>query len=210
MTRDTNSCVNSGRHLPATRHTKDECPVGQPTFADIAEAQGWNAESRETILMMYIDGDQEMDLPTFAQARADEENAGASGLPDLTMDVHGEYYGNAYPESADFRVRMSIMVPGDRYLLTVETADGTEIDTVPLGEEEVDGIQKIASTDHSLEGYADDWTIPVGIDRTVHWDLSDAEHFVRLNEQQIDEIAQWLRFATGQDTYEGDPENWEY
>jgi hypothetical protein len=180
------------------------------TFDEIAAEQGWNSDSREQILREFI-ATGGTDLDDYALKRAFEENeTTTSGLPDLTMDITGEYTGNAYPEAAEFRVRLAIMVPGDRYLLTVETADGTEIDTVPLSDEDADGIAKVASTSHSLDVYDGDWKIPVGIERTVHWDLSDAEHFVRLNEQEIDEIAQWLRFATGEDEYTGDAENWEY
>lgn len=206
---DSQRCETAGEHQTTTRHTSKECPVNSPatTFEEIAEAQGWNDATRLQILREFIDTDTR--LVGYAQHIADNENEEASGLPDLTMEVHGEYYGNAYPESAEFRVRLTTLVPGDRYLLTAETTDGTEVTTVPLGEAEVDGIAKVAGTSHSLDVYDGDWTIPVGIDRTVHWDLSDATHNIRLNEQQIDEIYQWLRYATGEDEYTGG-EDWEY
>jgi hypothetical protein len=130
-------------------------------------------------------------------------------LPRLEMDVAGEYSGNAYPEAEEYRVHMRPMIGGERFLLTVENASGGEINSVPLSMAEVDGIQKVASTDHGLDVYEDDWTIPVNIERSIHWDLGDAENFVRLNEAHIDEIAAWLRYATGEETWDGG-DTWEY
>lgn len=45
------------------------------SFEDIAEAQGWNADSIATLLMAFIDDHaDEAQLIAFAQARANEEN----------------------------------------------------------------------------------------------------------------------------------------
>jgi len=130
-------------------------------------------------------------------------------LPDLQMDVTGEYCGNAYPESAEYRIRITQINDGTEFVLSVENSSGGEINVIPLKEADADGILKVAETSHSLSGYDGDWKIPVGIERSVHWDLSDAENYVRLNESDIDEIAQWLRYALALDDYDGG-ETWEF
>lgn len=129
-------------------------------------------------------------------------------LPDFQKDVTGEYSGNAYPETHEYRIRMVQINDGTEFVLTVETSSGDEINVVPLTEEDADGIFKVAETSHSLDVYEDDWKIPEGIERSVHWDLSDAENFIRLDADGIDEVASWLEYALGLKVWDGG-EEWE-
>jgi hypothetical protein len=177
------------------------------TFDEIAAEQGWNADSREAILKEFI-ASGGADLDDYALKRAFEENE-TGGLPDLQIDITGEYYGNAYPENREFRVRLTVD-PSDAVVLHLEDSNGYPVvDAITISEEEADGIQKVATTSHSLDVYEDDWKIPVGIERTVCWTLGDAEVSVRLDESKIDEIATWLRFAVGDEEYTGG-EVWEF
>lgn len=183
------------------------------TFDEIAARQGWNADSRETVLRTYISLDSDRkpaSLEEFAQSVADTENGPVLKVPPLQMDVVGEYTGNAYPKQEEYRVHMVEEVGTDNCLLSIEDSAGNEvIETLTLTPELIDGIQKIALTDHSLGGYADDWKIPDGMDRTVTWTLGDASTFIALSSGHIDEIAAWLRFATGEEEWDGGDE-WEY
>lgn len=130
-------------------------------------------------------------------------------VPEFRLDIHGEYYGNAYPETAEFTVR-AVAQPGQDagYLITVETSDGGVLGVVALTEAEADGVQKVAMTDHSLNAYGDDWIFPDGIDRVATWDLvpADGEYRVVLSEGQIHEFSQWLDYASGQKTWDGGEE----
>lgn len=125
-------------------------------------------------------------------------------VPDFSMDVTGEYLGNAYPQAAEYRVTLTILGTGTDFGLVVENSSGGVVNSVTLSEEDADGIEKVATTMHGLEVYEDDWQIPSGIDRAVSWDLSDAENYIRLDEGQISEINNWLRYAVGDKTWNWD------
>ena len=132
-----------------------------------------------------------------------------STLPAFTKDVTGQYYGGAFWDSADYRVRIKEVQ--HVYRLMVEDPAGTMLADVVLDQSMVEGILRMASTDHDLSGYEDDWVLPVGMRRTLSWDLPVGDdHSVVLNEADIDEVAAWFEYATGEETYDGDPENWEY
>jgi hypothetical protein len=130
-------------------------------------------------------------------------------VPPLQMDVTGEYQGNAYPEAQELRIHMTILGTGEDFGLVVEDNAGGVINSVTISEAEADGIQKVASTEHSLAVYEDDWKMPPGIERTVQWDLGSGDTYLVLSSGHIDEIAAWLRFATGEEEWDGG-EVWEY
>lgn len=129
-----------------------------------------------------------------------------STLPDFSLDVTGEYQGNAYPEPAEYRISISILGTGVDYGLVVENSSGGVVNSIILTEEDADGIEKVATTMHGLEVYEDDWKIPAGIDRTVYWDLGDTENFVRLDESGIAQVNAWLRYALGFEEWTGGDE----
>jgi len=133
-----------------------------------------------------------------------------STLPAFAKDVSGQCYGGAFWDSADYRVRIKEVQ--HVYHLTVENSSGHRVGEMVIDDGIADGIARMASTDHGLSGYEDDWTIPPGMERVLTWVLpmNDETHSVVLNEAVIDEIAAWLEYATGEETYDGDPENWEY
>ena len=131
-----------------------------------------------------------------------------STVPNLQMDVVGEYLANAYSETRDYRIHLKPHQHG--YRLMVEDSGGGIIWMSFLTDEDVDGLQRMASTDHSLSGYEDDWKIPEGMERVLTWVvLDDNTHFVRLNSGQIDEVAEWFEYATGEKVWDGGDE-WEF
>ena len=132
-------------------------------------------------------------------------------LPAFQMDVTGEYLGNAYPEQQEYRVRITAL-EGERFQLTVEDASGTVVGGgEEFGFDVAEGIQKVASTDHGLSFYEDDWKLPAGMDRMITWTLPTfTDVHVELNESQIDQVSHWLNYALGEDVYEGNPDVWEY
>lgn len=178
------------------------------TFDDIAAEQGWNADSREQILRDFIDGGY-LDLDDYALKRAFEENeATAPRLPDLQMDVTGEYYGNPYAEQREYRIRMTQSAVG--IVMSVEDNGGSLIiGPIDITAELAEGIITMARTDHGLGAYRDDWTLPGGMDRQLCWGLGDGENDVRLHSTHIDEVAAWLGYATGEDEWTGG-EDWEF
>jgi hypothetical protein len=133
-----------------------------------------------------------------------------STLPDFQMDVTGEYQGNAYPESAEYRIVMLRHTTGS-IMFCVENSSGSDIgQPLVLDDGLIEGITWMANTNHDLGGYQDDWDIPAGMDRQLVWTLqTDIDHYVQLTEDQIDQVAAWLRFATGEDEWTGG-EVWEY
>ena len=134
-----------------------------------------------------------------------------STLPAFVKDVSGQYYGGAFWDSADYRVKIvALDGTGKNFRMTVETAGGSEVGTYEFGIAEAEGIARMASTDHGLGGYEDDWAIPSGMGRTLSWSLPTVmDHLVVLEQDVIDEIADWLEYATGQKTWTGGDE-WEF
>jgi hypothetical protein len=135
-----------------------------------------------------------------------------STLPAFEKDVQGQYYGGAFWDDDDYRIKIvTTDGTGEKFLMTVETSDGTEVSQIEFGAAEADGIARMASTDHGLGGYEDDWTIPMGMGRTLTWTLpmDNDSHTVVVHEDVIDEIADWLEYATGEKTWDGG-EVWEF
>jgi hypothetical protein len=134
-----------------------------------------------------------------------------STLPAFVKDVSGQYYGGAFWDSADYRVKIvALDGTGKNFRMTVETAGGSEVGEYEFGMAEVEGIARMASTDHGLGAYQDDWTIPFGMGRVLTWDLPTIEHhLVTVDEDVVEEIAAWLRFATGEDEWTGGSD-WEW
>jgi hypothetical protein len=134
-----------------------------------------------------------------------------STLPAMVKDVSGQYYGGAFWDSADYRVKIvTLDGSGEKFQMTVESASGGEVGTYEFGPAEAEGIARMASTDHGLGAYEDDWTIPSGMGRTLSWSLPTVmDHLVVLEQDVIDEIADWLEYATGEKTWDGG-EVWEF
>jgi hypothetical protein len=130
-------------------------------------------------------------------------------MPDLQMDVTGTYIGNPFPEQEDYRILLQPYL--HEFALTVESTSGTVLGDMTITKELADGIIGMAGIDHGLDGYQDDWVLPTGLDRVMTWTIpAGSDNWIRLDEAQIDEIADWLRCATGEVEYTGDPERWEY
>jgi hypothetical protein len=132
-------------------------------------------------------------------------------LPDFVKDVSGQYYGGAFWDSADYRVIIQIADDaGKNFRMTVETASGGVAGEYEFGMAEAEGIARMASMDHDLGGYEDDWTIPIGMRRTLSWTLPTTDdHLVTIDQDVIEEIAAWLEYATGEKTWDGG-EDWEF
>jgi hypothetical protein len=133
----------------------------------------------------------------------DEEQPDERLVPDFQMDVAGEYGGNAYPESHGLRIGITVLGTGEDFGLTVETEGGDVVGSMTISLDEADGIIRMGTTDHSLSGYEDDWKIPGGMERTIEWVLpTDMNYTVILNANQIDEVAEWFSYATGEKTWD--------
>ena len=131
-------------------------------------------------------------------------------VPDFQRDLPGEYHGNAYPEQRLYRIRIK---PGEdgTFVLTVEDTGGTLVGTPQVFDEAlVEGIQWMASTNHGLDGYEDDWSLPVGMTRQLLWVLpTDISHQIVLDEGHVDEIDEWFDYALGRKVWTGG-EEWEF
>lgn len=137
-----------------------------------------------------------------------------STLPEFTKDVEGKEYGGAYYHDAEYRIRMAVEddQPETPVVLWVEDSAGNRIDQQWLTPELIEGIIKIASINHGLDGsgYDDDWTFPVGMDRVLVWAVTTkGNHRVEVGSDVVDEVAAWLRYATGEDEWTGG-EDWEF
>lgn len=134
-----------------------------------------------------------------------------STLPAFSKDVPGQYFGGAFWDNDDYRVRIETLdATGEKFLLTVETSDGTVIGQSELSREEADGIQKMGTTMHDIDVYEDDWKFPKGMSRVLTWTLpTDSDHTVVLNEGDISEMAVWFDYAMTDKVWDGG-EDWEY
>jgi hypothetical protein len=133
-------------------------------------------------------------------------------LPQFQKDVSGEYAGNAYPEQTEYRITIEQMGDGTEFVLATESTDGTVLGTYRFDEDIADGICDMANTNHDLSGYEDDWALPTGMYRALHWLVPNCpiDVTVILDEDAIDEIRHWLQFALGHDTYDGPEDRWEF
>ena len=133
-----------------------------------------------------------------------------TALPSFAMDVVGWYGGNAYPETREYRVMIKQRDGG--FWLRAEDSGGFEVAEYIFSTEVADGIIDMANRDHDLTGFEDDWELPIGMIRTLSWDLptTDVEVEIRLSQERIDLVAEWLRYATGVDVYDGNPDEWEF
>jgi hypothetical protein len=134
-----------------------------------------------------------------------------STLPAFQKDVAGQYYGGAFWDSDDFRVKIvTLDGTGETFRMSIETSDGTEVGEYEFDMYAAEGIARMASTDHGLGAYEDDWTIPPGMRRMLTWTLPTSEgYLVVVDEDVIEEINAWLEYATGEKTWDG-REDWEY
>ena len=134
-----------------------------------------------------------------------------SRLPAFEMDVTGEYSGNAYPEQHEYRIKIvTLDGTGETFLLDVQDHNGSDVGQYEFDAAVAEGLMKMASTAHSLDEYEDDWGIPVGMSRVLAWALpTDPENYVVLGEHHVDQIGDWLSFATGESTYDGPEDRWE-
>src|SRR3954463_5179378 len=123
-------------------------------------------------------------------------------VPDLEMTVTGSYEGNSSPAPVEYLVSLTVLGTGEDFGLVVRPTAGTVVDPDTLDVAAAEGVIRMASTDHGLSGYEDDWTIPRGMDRALTWNVGSGHDVVMLTEGQINEVAQWLRFATGEDTWD--------
>jgi hypothetical protein len=136
-----------------------------------------------------------------------------STLPNFQKDVTGEDSGNAYPEQTEYRICIEQVGDGTKFQMWAEDTSGGVVGMYAFNEEIAeDGIIAMAQINHGLDGYEDDWHLPEGMYRTIQWALPGlpVDVDIRLGEDAIDEVAAWLRFALGLDTYDGPADRWEY
>jgi hypothetical protein len=128
-------------------------------------------------------------------------------VPPFEMDVAGEYQGNAYPEQREYRIHMIESAYG--ISMGVEDSSGHEVGTQDFSVMQAEGIIQMAHTDHSIDAYGD-VNVPSGFGREIAWvlDTADADVYIRLSEDQISEIADWLEYATGEAEWTGG-DSWE-
>ena len=144
---------------------------------------------------------------------AEPEPEDSRMVPDFSMDVAGEYGGNAYPEQREYEVRLA-HDPADGIQMLVTDSGGAFVaEPLVITEELADGITSMATTNHDLDGYRDDWALPDGMGRSLSWMLqTDLEVTIELGEHQIEQIADWLDYATGAKTWDwvSDGEEWNH
>jgi len=136
-----------------------------------------------------------------------------STLPKFEKDVTGEYSGNAYPEQAEYRVYIEQTGDGTKFQMWTEDSCGSVVGMYVFDDLIAeDGIIAMATTNHGLDGYEDDWHLPDGMYRTLQWLVPTLPFDVdiRLSEDDIDSIAGWLNYALGHAEYDGPEDAWEF
>lgn len=183
------------------------------TFEDIADAQGWNADSREMVLKDFIGTRPNGgDLVAYAQKRADEENQ-RKRVPDLVITVTGQYGGgHGWSSGCVYQVTLAELDTGEDFGLVVEDASGDVVNSMALTVDLVVGIRAMTTIDHNINTAEEDWVLPEGMRRILVWDVGDFENVVVLNQAKIEEIAEWLVYAVGDKEWDWDEqgEEWSY
>jgi hypothetical protein len=152
------------------------------------------------------DGERVWESEMYHTGRHEQEaeaEAAARLVPDLNLDVSGTFEGNAYPATYEYRVTMAHDPEDGIQLLVTDSGGAPVAKPLTITEELADGIISMGQTNHDLDGYQDDWTLPAGMGRTLSWILqTDMDHHVELGEGTITEIADWLEYATGEKTWD--------
>jgi hypothetical protein len=177
--------------------------------AEETEAYGMNPAAFPAMVVVVRTADAS-GVP-YTQGEADLALPAGRLVPDLTMEVVGEFGGDAYPRQYEYEVRLA-HDPADGVQMLVTDSGGAPIaQPLVLDDATIDGIISMSSIDHDLSGYEDDWTLPVGMQRVLTWMLqTDMDHTVELDASQIDQIAEWLTYATGEKTWNWDEQGEEW
>jgi hypothetical protein len=173
-----------------------------------AEVAAWLVRGGWTVLSVTVnEGERTWNLNTGTAAPA----PAARLVPDLSMDVTGEYQGNAYPEQREYRVTLA-HDPGDGIQMLVTDSGGAPVAKPLLVTPELaEGVISMADIDHDLSAYDDDWTLPSGMMRSLSWTLqTDMDCEITLDQGQINTIAEWLRYATGERDWDWTTQGEEY
>lgn len=175
-----------------------DLPTGY-RWATAEETEAYCIDPTRFPMMMVVARDADASGVPYTDGEADLALPAKRMVPDFSMDVVGEYTGNPYPEQREYRVTMA-HDPGDGIQLLVVDSGGAPVaKPLTITEELADGITSMATTNHDLDGYADDWALPTGMGRSLSWTLqTDLDCDIRLSEGQISEIGDWLLYATGE------------
>lgn len=139
----------------------------------------------------------------YTQGEADLALPARRMVPDFVLQLKGEYQGNAYPEQREYEVRLAHDPEDGVQMLVTDSGGAPVAKPLTITEELADGIISMGQTNHDLDGYQDDWTLPTGMGRSLTWTLqTDMDHYVVLNEDRIAEIADWLLFTNGEKTWD--------
>lgn len=123
-------------------------------------------------------------------------------VPDLRTHVRGSVYGGAYYQDADLTLHAHVHDDRTVTLRLLDTMDN-EIATLSLH------AAAAVSAQAALASAPVDVPDVPGMTRSTTWVLGDDYGQADLH-SVADELAAWLAYATGAETWDGDPDRWEY
>lgn len=130
-------------------------------------------------------------------------------VPAMIVTVHGEQYTAANPTSAEFR--FTATRDDDGVHLRLEDTAGTALTSATLTVEQAAAqrAQLVNQPHVDLPRIADG--LPA-VERVVRWVFSDYQTYHVALVSELEELSEWLTYATGQDTWDPtvDGDTWEY
>jgi hypothetical protein len=178
-----------------------EIHTSDPDNTAPGEIAAWLVKGGWAVLSVSVnEGERTWNLNT---GTAEPEEPAARLVPDFVLQLNGEFTGNAYPEQREYEVRLAHDPTDGIQMLVTDSGGAPVAKPLTITEELADGILSMAQTNHDLNGYEDDWTLPTGMGRSLYWVLqTDMDCEVRLDENDLGLIADWLQYATGEKTWD--------
>ena len=130
-------------------------------------------------------------------------------LPNLTIDITGRqrtgehWHGGTYWDDQEYLVTFAFMA-GTRLVTTTlvcESAGDTPLTMLHLSPgDQAQLLRHLDADTRAGLGFAPDLT------HTYTWQLGNPDHNVAVTDEDLEQVAAWLRCATSELTYDGDPD----
>lgn len=128
-------------------------------------------------------------------------------VPPLIRQVPGFSYGGQYYQQAEFEVTFEVDLSGGATITLADSAGFTRY-SAHLEATQLVAARDLLDTAHASTGTARPSPAP-GLEVRPVWVIGDDSDYVDITYNHLDEVHEWLKYATGTQIWDGGPD-WEY